>query len=357
MRRSKSDYSGYRGRRTLSDNLRLTALGLAVVALLVVAGLIFAQRYLVYSDDGLRLELPFGSSAEGNKPLEPGDVSVVIRPAGSQSEGEQPQEPAKEAAMAAVELPLSAVLNGTAAADLEKAGANALILEMKGTSGKLAWDSGQTLAQRMGAVAGDAAGNTVLEEWNRGEVYTIARVCCFRDDLMPYQRNDMALRATYGNWRDELGLRWLNPDSQAARQYLADLCGELARLGFDEILLECAAFPVLGNRESIVQSGSYVTGEYTAAVRSFLDLVNAQVAAYDTVLSVRLEEGALTGADAVSGLTPDLLETGADRLWMVGGETALLDLLEQAGIQEGERRLVLIGALTGESDMPRAQLN
>ena len=60
---------------------------------------------------------------------------------------------------------------------------------------------------------------------------------------------------------------------------------------------------------------------------------------------------------SVSGLTPDLLETGADRLWMVGGETALLDLLEQAGIQEGERRLVLIGTLTGESDMPRAQLN
>ena len=118
MRRSRNEYNGYRGRRTVSDNLRLAALGLAALVILVVAGLMFGQRYLVYSDDGLRLELPFGKEEE-QKPLDPGDISVVIRPAGSQSEqpGQSVEEVPKEAVFAACRLPLSAVLDGILAAE------------------------------------------------------------------------------------------------------------------------------------------------------------------------------------------------------------------------------------------------
>lgn len=62
-------------------------------------------------------------------------------------------------------------------------------------------------------------------------MYTIARVCAFRDNTVPYQNNSVALKASYGNWRDELGLRWLNPDSEKARSYLIGLCRELAPVG------------------------------------------------------------------------------------------------------------------------------
>ena len=343
----------------MSDNLRLAALGLAALVILVVAGLMFGQRYLVYSDDGLRLELPFGKEEE-QKPLDPGDISVVIRPAGSQSEqpGQSVEEVPEEAVFAACRLPLSAVLDGTAADELKRLGATALILDMKDEEGKLAWKSEQTLAAQLGMNAVGEGINEALAQWNEGEVYTVARVCCFRDNFLPYQRNDLALRASYGNWRDELGLRWLNPDSEGARTYLAKLCGELAKLGFDEILLECPAFPTLGNRESIVQSGSYTTGDFSATVRAFLDQVNRELEPYDTALAIRVGEDVLTGADVISGLTAAMLEDGADRLWMSGDGEQLLGLLEKAGIQEGDKRLVtVVDTIPETPDSPCALLN
>lgn len=56
-------------------------------------------------------------------------------------------------------------------------------------------------------------------------MYTIARVCAFRDNTLPYQDNRVALKAGYGNWRDEEKLRWLDPDSETARAYIVGLCG------------------------------------------------------------------------------------------------------------------------------------
>lgn len=52
-------YNGYQGRRTAWDVLRLVVCILVVILILIAAGLMVGQRYLVYTDDGVRLELPF----------------------------------------------------------------------------------------------------------------------------------------------------------------------------------------------------------------------------------------------------------------------------------------------------------
>lgn len=52
-------YSGYRGRPRLKDALRLVLTLLILLLILLSAGLMFGQRYIVYTDDGIRLELPF----------------------------------------------------------------------------------------------------------------------------------------------------------------------------------------------------------------------------------------------------------------------------------------------------------
>lgn len=359
MSRFKNEYVGYRGRRTLKDILRLIAIILGILVLLMGAGLLFGQRYIVYTDDGLRVEWPFGEEKRP-EPLEPGDVSVVVRPQEGHTPPEELLEETEEMALSALELPLEVVLDGTARQQLDEAGANALILEMKGPEGLLNWQSEKPLAIQAKVNSERSEINARLEEWNRGDVYTIARVCCFRDNTMPYQRNAVALRAGYGNWRDELGLRWLDPDNADARAYLAQLCGELARLGFDEILLECCAFPTLGNREAIVQKDSFVTGQYAVTTEAFLNEVAGVLEPYDTVLAVRVERDSLTGADTLSGLTPAVLERCAHRLWMAedGASPALLDLMSGAGIQEPDKRLVRVtSSLTDGADQAQAVLN
>ena len=356
MRRSGYGYSGYRGRRTANELLKLIALVLGVLVVLVVGGLMLGQEYIVFTDNGVRLDLPFFRE---DRPEEPdlGDVSVVVRPREPEKtepeEQPQPEPQPEETIMAAVELPVSAVLDGTATRRLEEAGANSLILEMKDREGHLAWRTEQPLAVQSSVPMGSGEVNEALRSWNQGEVYTVARVCCFRDNTLPYQRNDVALKATYGNWRDELGLRWLDPDSQSARDYLAGLCGELAQLGFDEIVLVSASFPFRGNLEAISAGGSFAGGGYDAAMDSFLSQVREALAPYGTALSLETDREALTSGR--SGLSGDILEPNVDRFWMAEDSQSpgLTEILAGLGIGEPEGRLVsLVPGLEGTENGP-----
>lgn len=362
MKRVRSEVGGYRGRRTLNEILKWIAILLAVAVCLLLAGLFFGQEYIVFSDNGLRLELPFlEEREEPDLSDQSGNVSVIVEPDSSQEEnqGEQEDEPQPpeepdiqapaEPVFAALELPLTTVSDGTALQKLEEAGANALILEMKGQEGTLNWVSAQTMAVSSGLNPGDPAVNDILRQWNQGEVYTVARVCCFRDNSLPYHQNSVALRATYGNWRDELGLRWLNPNNAEAQAYLAALCGELAELGFDEIWLDCWGFPVRGELGSITGGAGYGVGSFEPAMASFLSQVRQAIQPYGTALALTMERDDLTIQGAASGRTSTNLEFNADHIWAVedGLVPELPELMTQSGITRAEERLVrLVEELT-----------
>ena len=357
MSRSNKDVGGYRGRRTVTDILRFVAIALAVLVVLSVAGLVYLQRYLVYTDEGVKLELPpFLQSLRGEDKTkqpngsaslpDPGSLSIDIEPSGSQSE----PQPAEEPAGFVMALPVSDVLDGSAGEKLARAGAGALVLEMKDQAGKLAWLSGQEMAGRARA-NGPQAANDALRQWNGGEVYTIARVCCFRDDSAPYYHNSLALRRGNGNWKDELGLRWLSPAQDKNQAYLAGLCGELAAMGFDEIVLEQFCFPTQGSLDKITRGKSYDQAQFTAQVEAFLTQVQAAVEPYGTKLSLRVERDTLSGAENVSGMTAQLAERYAYRVWVEedGQLPAPRDLLEQAGVTGGADRLVTVTAARTEN--------
>ena len=337
MSRTKKDVGGYRGRRTVTDILTFFAVVLGVIVVLVLAGLFFAQRYIVYTDEGPKLELPpflqmfrrEEKEPTGSASLpDPGNVSVIVDPAGSQSEPGPDQKSGY-----ALELPVEDVLNGTAAARLEEAGATSLILEMKAPSGQLAWHSDLFTAD-WAEVNAPASNNEALKQWNTGEVYTVARVCCFRDDSVPYSMNKLALRKGNYNWRDELGLRWLSPAQQEARDYIAGLCAELAYLGFDEIVLEQWHFPIGGNVDSITKGDRYDSGLFTAQLKELLTQVQQATAPYGTNVSLRAERDTLAGAETVSGVSPQLLEEYAYAVWTTedGLLPATADLMAQVGI-------------------------
>lgn len=117
MRRTKFDYRSYHGRKTATDWLKWIALILAILAALAVAALLWGQKYFNYTDEGLKLTLPFFQQ-ESPKPADPGQVDVVIEEEPEPKEdASQPVEPPKpEEATAAAAVPLSALLDGSAAA-------------------------------------------------------------------------------------------------------------------------------------------------------------------------------------------------------------------------------------------------
>lgn len=355
MGRANRDYGGYRGRRTITDALKFIAVALGVIVVVVLVGIVYCQRYIVYTDEGPKLELPpflemfrrGKGEPNGSSSLpDPSDVSILIDPDGSQSE---PEPEAPQEAGYVLELPVSDVIDGTAAAQLEEAGAEALALQVKSPSGQLAWHSDLYPARRA-EVNAPQFNNDALKQWNEGEWYTIARVCCFRDDSVPYSMNNLALRRGEYNWRDELGLRWLSPAQKDAQAYIAGLCGELAALGFDEILLEQFHFPTQGNVENIKLGDRYDPARFNSGLEDLLDQVQQAVAPYGTKLSLRVERDTLSGEENISGVTAALLEHYAYRLWVEedGYLPTPLELIRQAGITGGADRLVSIAAARGE---------
>lgn len=89
-------YSGYHGRTTVQDVLRLVAALLAVLLVLAAVALMFGQRYIVYTDDGVRLELPFFRREEASLTDASAPLDIVQLPGVSRSELEELPEPSSE---------------------------------------------------------------------------------------------------------------------------------------------------------------------------------------------------------------------------------------------------------------------
>ncbi|MCI8303383.1 MAG: hypothetical protein HFF52_02005 [Lawsonibacter sp.] len=359
MGRSNNEVGGYRGRRTATDILKLIAIILGVLVILALAGVVYLQRYLVRTEDGVRLELPpFLQMLRQNgeedpdpstSPPDGGDTDVSIQPPGSQSEPVTVPEPEPEKPGLGLQVSLDEVLDGSAAARLEAAGAEVLIVEVKNQEGELAWLSGLSMAEKS-KVNGTREAGEALRQWNAGEGYTVALVRCFQDNSAAYHCNSQALHQSNGTWRDEAGIRWLSPARDDAQAYIAGLCGELAALGFDEIVLEHFTFPFQGRVERILKGDAYNTARLTDEMEDLLTQVEQAMAPYGAKLSLRVSRETLSGGESLSGLTPRLMERFAHRLWVEedGQTPAPADLLEQAGITGGGERLVHITSVPAE---------
>lgn len=79
-------------------------------------------------------------------------------------------------------------------------------------------------------------------------IYTIARIVVFRDNVMPRKRPDMAVKTPEGElWKDYKNITWLDPYNQDAKDYVLDLAEKTADIGFDEIQFDYIRFPSDGN--------------------------------------------------------------------------------------------------------------
>lgn len=357
MRRTQNGMGGYRGRRTLHDVLKIIAVVLAILVGLVLLGLFLGQRYIFYSEDGLRLELPFFSREEKHEDkLDPDSLNLGEESKSDQSEQtDRPDDlpDVREDRNTGLELPVEAILDGSAAQKLADAGADVLVVTMKARSGQLSWQSQQPMALNS-KVNGDPADvNEKLRAWNRGDVYTVARVVCFPDDAVPYHNGSTGIRVGKGNWRDETGSRWMDPTRTKAQEYLVGLCDELAQLGFDEILLEEASCPLNVPIAEIPLEGSDPEG----AVTSFLTKVEETLQPYGTVLSVRTTPDILKGTERNGGLTAKALEEHVDHIWVPAQPEELQSLLTAAGISRSvDRAVALVDTFRENAETAQAVL-
>lgn len=239
--RNKDVYRGRHKRRSMIGGIVFL-----VVLLMTAAVVIFYsfQKYIVYGQDGISLELPILATPEPTD--ETGDVTdfpvvnaelVVESPDYSTVEARAGEELTD---IRALFVPAESVsIEGLAKyADLLSAyDANALVLELKPTSGALVYPTEVELAVSYGLSGSFDMTEAIAALKERG-VYLVAQLSCCADSLLAGRNSPIALKNAYGNVYTNYIGGWLDPYNATVRQYISDLALEAAGMGFDEVLFK-----------------------------------------------------------------------------------------------------------------------
>ena len=122
-------------------------------------------------------------------------------------------------------------------------GMNAVVVDGKDYSGWLTYPSTIPLAAETHATSHAvlASLRRLVHDAHRRGVRVLLRVSCFHDPWMAGHRPDLAIR----------GMRaWLDPNSQAAQDYLLAVVDETLAAGVDEIQLDYVRYPTEGIRHA-----------------------------------------------------------------------------------------------------------
>lgn len=302
------------------------------------------QKYIVYGQEGLSLELPFlqsgtdvtacpassdaGAAVAEVEIVNPDFSSVAPVSAGDLPEIRAVYVPAEDAGA-------EGLVN--AAASLDARNANALVVQMKPPDGQLVWASQVKLAASYGVNGTAELAETVAALKAQG-VYLVAELSCCVDELMATRNLPMALRDSAGGlYSDEAGF-WLDPYNKEARAYISELCGELADMGFDELLLEYVAHPDADVVYSRQMSGD---ADRVAAVSGLaLALTEALKDAQVTVSAFMDAEAFRTSEAPVNGQDLSFFLTVFGRVYAASDGTALEgDRARVSSILGGEESL------------------
>jgi len=139
---------------------------------------------------------------------------------------------------------------------VEETQLNAVVVDVKSDRARLAWPSQHPFAQATDAYLKDVVDvSELIESCRKRGIYTIARIVVFKDALLAEHRPELAVRNSDGSpYTDLEGLQWVDPYSQAVRDYNIQLALEAVALGFDEIQFDYLRFPSDGSVRGLTYS-------------------------------------------------------------------------------------------------------
>ena len=352
-RRNRYGYQEYRGRDGGHSSVLIFIV--VLLAVLLIAGVIFMalmSDYITYTRDGMEIHWPWLDQ-------EPSALPVFSDPVVIETDGiVVTEEPAPGSAytprsiLTAVTVTTGQLLDGTAAQAVADAGGNALVAEMKSSTGKLAWQSQTELAASLHVNAADNGVADAIRELARGgDLYLVARVHCFRDPFLANAWIGPLMTQEGRIWYDLSGIGWSSPANQEAANDLSALCRELADMGFDEILLYDAGYPCLGEMDALATDGNR-PADRTVPVAAFLQRLSGELEEKGAYLSVYAYEPLAPEGKVYSGLTAGLLAQSTGRVWLDEGvdREYYESILSAAGLSNPAIRVVVPatgGAVSG----------
>lgn len=182
----------------------------------------------------------------------------------------------------------SALLRDNALALLDSTELNALVIDVKGDRGLIPYPSEIPLARQIGArkvtTVRDMPG--LIRSLKARNIYLIARIVVFKDDLLAAARPDLAARTAGGGiYVDREKLRWVDPARPEVWDYNLQIAAEAAALGFDEIQFDYVRFPDQRGIEFCVPN---TEENRVRSISGFLAAARERLRPYNVFLAVDL---------------------------------------------------------------------
>ncbi len=129
--------------------------------------------------------------------------------------------------------------------DAKRKEINAFIIDAKEAYG-LSYQSKVPLAVEIGASMGTVDFEQICRRCHEEGILVIARVVVFKDDVLPYEKPEYAIRTADGEictYPMEGSATFVNPYDKDVWQYIIDISNELISFGVDEIQYDYIRFP------------------------------------------------------------------------------------------------------------------
>ncbi len=164
---------------------------------------------------------------------------------------------------------------------------NTVVIDVKSDRSWLAWPSKVPLAQETNGYQENVMDlSEVVRMCHERDIYVIARMVIFKDDLLAETRPDWAAKWSNGTlYHDFEGLAWMDPFRQEVRDYNLALTMEVAATGVDEIQYDYIRFASDGVR-GVVYSQDDDADSRTEAIVEMVRQAHDALAATPVFFSV-----------------------------------------------------------------------
>ena len=193
---------------------------------------------------------------------------------------------------------------------------NALIIDVKDEFGLNFRSDDPILQKNAGTQTKVANMKALVDSINAHGILPVARIVVFKDSVTARLNPNSTIRKADGSiWRDEKGLAWVNPYSNAIWDYNIRVAEEMVRLGFGEVQFDYIRFPEPYKRlppqvfpESNGRTKTQALSEFLAAAKQRIDKLGVRTTAdifgLTTTVGGALEIGQrfepmVSGADVV----------------------------------------------------------
>ena len=165
--------------------------------------------------------------------------------------------------------------------------ANAVIVDVKNEYGSTSFLTSFEQANEYGAHKERTNRNIqkFIQTMKDNNIYTIARIVTFKDELQASHNLDYALkRDSNGSiWRNHDEMAWVDPYDKRSHAYTIRIAQEAAKIGFDEINFDYIRFPA---KSGLRYSKENTKDNRVKAIESFLESAKAGLQEYGVFISV-----------------------------------------------------------------------